>query len=244
MNLGLPSRTPPVAGPQKLCLICRAPCTCTERLEGWSVPFLGTTSSKVGLSGEASGACAPRRASSTGPTPRRPAACGRGAPRPARPRRGRCASPADQPPWPCSGAPATRWRRRAGRPSAAPLATARIRLQPITPSNRGRPSAATALAARGPLRKPQHQRDHAGVDTIDLPIGFLSLIAPHQQPAGVAGNRSCPLPNGRVPRPGRCAADPRDARVPTPHLGGGHTFGQRRLDLLYGAKTPSLVLKR
>jgi len=30
------------------------------------------------------------------------------------------------------------------------FATARIRLQPIAPSNRGRPSAATALAARGP----------------------------------------------------------------------------------------------
>jgi hypothetical protein len=35
---------------------------------------------------------------------------------------------------------------RLGRPSAAPPATARIRLHPITPSSRGRPSAATALA--------------------------------------------------------------------------------------------------
>src|ERR1035437_9834521 len=47
-------------------------------------------------------------------------------------------------------------RELADPPSAAPPATARIRLQPITPSNRGRPSAAKALAARGPVSKPQH----------------------------------------------------------------------------------------
>ena len=30
--------------------------------------------------------------------------------------------------------------------------------------------------------------DHAGVDAVDLPVGFLSLVAAHQQPAGATGD--------------------------------------------------------
>jgi hypothetical protein len=66
------------------------------------------------------GPCAPPGASSTGPIPRTPAVHGRAT------RRGhaggRCASPAGRPPCPCSRAPATRWRRRAGRPFPRPAA--------------------------------------------------------------------------------------------------------------------------
>jgi hypothetical protein len=123
----------------------------------------------------------PRRESSTGPAPRPPGARDRAARRPARPRRGRCGSPADrlltlvvahQQPAGRRRAGRPYWRPagrgpdpgssggnllRLGRPSAAPPATARIPLQQIPSSIHGRPSAAAALAARGPLSKPHDE---------------------------------------------------------------------------------------